>query len=307
MLLLKKAVSAICFLLPSGLSRILFRLVGHRIGKNTRLPLFSYVYADRLELGNDVDIRPFVVIRVGRCIIGNNSIVSFGTQIVGDKGFLTKDNCFIGPQCVIHCEENVSFGFYSGLGARCIIYSHGSFLPVTKGYPVKFAEVVLEDYVWTGLAVLFLPGAHVESNCIINPGVVVSSRIPSGTLLQVDAKQFQRLELDKVVRFAKRDNDYYHRKILSSFFSSMKIDYSNAPGANWFQTSEGYRFESDPDANIICLHLPNKNQSVLYDLGEYYCDDSSDKLHKAFLSFLRLRFGITLRTDYSRQRLTRRQ
>jgi acetyltransferase-like isoleucine patch superfamily enzyme len=306
MLLLKRLVSAICFLMPSSISRPLFRLVGHRIGKNTKLSLFSYVYADRLELGNDVDIRPLVLISVAHCIIGNNSIVSFGAQIVGLKGFFTKDNCFIGPHCIIHCAENVSLGFYSGFGARCIIYSHGSFLPVHKGYPAKFAEVVLEDYVWTGIAVIFLPGSHVESNCIINAGVVISSRIPRGTLVQMDPKQFQHIELDKVVRLARRENHYYHQKILSSFLSYKGIDYLNQPDTNWFQSSNGYKFESDPIANIICLHLPNRKQPVLYDLEEYYCDNSSDKIHKAFLFFLRRRFGIILRTNYSGQLIRRR-
>jgi acetyltransferase-like isoleucine patch superfamily enzyme len=301
----KKLISAVCFLLPSGLSRPLFRLAGHRIGKNTRLPIFSFVHADTLELGDDVDIRPFVVINVGTCAIGSNSIVSFGAQIFGDKGFTTKDNCFIGPHCIIHCEENVSFGFYSGLGARCVIYSHGSFLPVNRGYPVKFAEVVLEDYVWTAIGVMFLPGAYVESNCILNPGVVVSSRIPSGTLVQVDTKQFQRLDLNRVLHFAKRDNRHHHQAILSSFLSSRGMDCQPAPDENHFPISNGYEFESDPAANMICLRLGNGSESILYDLEEFYCDESNDTLHKAFLTFLRRRFGIALRTKYS-GRLTRR-
>ncbi len=291
---LKRLISAICFLLPPCPSRLLFRLAGHKIGKNCRLSAFSYVFAERLELGNDVDIRPFVYINVAHCVIGNSSIISYGTQVIGSKGLFTKDNCFIGPHCIIHCEENISLGFYSGLGARCIIYSHGSFLPVNKGYPAKFAEVVLEDYVWTAIGVSFLPGSHVESNCIINAGVVVDSRIPSGTLLQSDAKQLQKLDLNKLLTFAKRDNQHYHRRIIDSFLSSMKIERSG-----------GYRFESDPAANTISMYSPGKTQPTFYDLENYYCDRSSDKIHKAFLAFLRLRFGITLRTNYSRSKSAR--
>jgi acetyltransferase-like isoleucine patch superfamily enzyme len=295
---LKKLISAICLLMPSGITRVLFRLAGQRVGHNAKLPILSYVYADHLDIGDDVDIRPFVLINVAKCTIGNNTIVSFGTQIMGNKGFSTKDNCFIGPHCIIHCEEDVSLGFYSGLGARCMIYSHGSFLPVNKGYPAKFAEVVLEDYVWTAMGVIFMPGAHVESNCILNPGVVVSSRVPAGTLLQVDPKQFQRLELDRIVRLAKRDNQHYHKMILSSFLSHSGLEYSVSADANSFHTSTGYRFESDSASNTICMYTPNARKRITYDLEEFYCDRSSDKLHQAFVAFLRRRFGISLRTSY---------
>jgi acetyltransferase-like isoleucine patch superfamily enzyme len=295
----KRLVSAICFLLPSGLSCLLFRSVGHKIGKNCRLPIFSYVFAERLKLGNDVDIRPFVFISVSQCMIGNSTIISYGAQIIGSKGFYTKDNCIVGPHCIIHCEENVSLGFYSGLGARCIVYSHGSFLPVCKGYPAKFAEIVLEDFVWTAVGVLILPGSHVESNCIINAGVVVNARVPSGTLLQIDAKQFQKLDLNKLIGFAKRDNWYYHQKMITSFLSLMKIEYTISPERNLFQCSNGYQIKSDPDKNTIALYLRGKDQPIIYDLENYYCDNSSDKIHKAFVPFLRLRYGITLRVNYS--------
>jgi acetyltransferase-like isoleucine patch superfamily enzyme len=300
MIAVKRIVAAICFLLPSFPSRILFRFAGHKIGKNCRLSIFSYIFAERLELGNDVDIRPFVFISVGQCIIGSSTIVSYGTQILGSKGLFTKDNCIIGAHCIIHCEENISLGFYSGLGPRCIVYSHGSFLPVNKGYPAKFAEIVLEDYVWTAIGVLFLPGAYVESNCIINAGVVVDSRVPSGTLLQYDAKRLQQIDLNKIINFARRDCQFHHRKIIASFISNMKYECSNSPDSMIFHFGDGYRFESAPDSNVIMLYLPGDKKPISYDLEEFYCDNSSDKIHKAFLGFVRLRFGITLRTNYSK-------
>lgn len=296
--MIKRLISAVCVFLPSAPSRALFRLAGHKVGKNCRLPMFSYVYAEHLELGNDVDIRPFVMISIPKCVIGSSSIISYGTQIIGSKGFFTKDNCFIGPHCILHCEENVSFGFYSGLGARCIVYSHGSFLPVNKGYPAKFAEIVIEDYVWTAVNVSFLPGSHVESNCIINAGVVVSSRIPSGTLLQQDPKLIQRIDLNKVTQFSRRDNGYYHKQIISSFLAANKMEYTNSPNMTLFQCSSGYRFESAPEANRIFMYIPVKAGRLSYDLDNFYCDNSSDKIHKQFLPFLRLRFGINLRTKY---------
>lgn len=303
----KKFISIICVLLPSGLSRILFRCAGYRVGENARLSFLSYVHAGQLEIGNDVDIRPFVVINLAKCTIGNNTIVSFGTQIIGDKRFSTGENCFIGPHCIIHCEEDVSLGFYSGLGARCMIYTHGSFLPVNRGYPAKFAAVVLDDYVWTAMGVMFLPGSHVETDCIINPGIVVSGRIPSGTLLQIDGKQIQRIAIDKIKRFAKRDAKYYHNQIVTSFLATIGHSQPPPPNAPSFETPDGIRFESDAEANLLYLYLSGRPRPIIYDIEGYYCSQSSEKIHDCFLRFLRRQFGLTLRTDYTGRSLNRRR
>ena len=83
-------ISALAFVLPSGLTKLLFQLAGHEVGKNAHLSLFSYIHAHEIKIGNDVDIRPLVFIRVGSLHVGHNSIISFGAQIKGRKGFFTK-------------------------------------------------------------------------------------------------------------------------------------------------------------------------------------------------------------------------
>jgi acetyltransferase-like isoleucine patch superfamily enzyme len=100
----KWIASILAFGLPSPLTRWLFRLVGHRVGRNTKLPVFSFVYAERMELGNDVDIRPFVFISIATLTVGSNTIVSFGTQMKGEKGFHCGDNCFIGAHTIIQAN-----------------------------------------------------------------------------------------------------------------------------------------------------------------------------------------------------------
>jgi len=294
--MITKIISALSFLLPSPVTCMIYRLLGHKIGKNVKIPMFSYIHADEIELGNDVDIRPFIYINVAKLSLGNNSIISFGTQIKGDKSFYAKDNSFIGPQCLIHCDEDVKIGFYSGLGPRCTVYTHGSFLPVTKGYPVKFAEVVLEDYVMTGMGVLYLPGAYIESNCIINSGAVLGARVKSNSIVQLDSNVVRKLDLAKLQRVYKKDNAFYHEEILEEFLEYCKLKYQHNKAKSSFAVGEDFIFKYFPEGNTITLLYKNKN--ITYDLENFYADYSNLKIHKKFLYFVRRRFGITLRIKY---------
>ncbi|MCK5615891.1 hypothetical protein KAR91_79235 [Candidatus Pacearchaeota archaeon] len=295
--MIKETASALGVLLPSFASRLLFKLLGHKIGKNSRLPIFSYIYADEIEIGNDVDIRPFVFIRVHKLSIGNNSIISFGSQIKGDKNFSTKGNNFIGAFCLINCEENVTFGFYSGIGPKSTVYTHGSFLPVTMGYPAKFEEVVLEDYVWVAMAVKILPGTHIESNCIINPGVVLKSRIKSNTLVEFKSAAFSQINLSKLQKFLQKSNSNQLPKIIEDFLTYNGIGYTHTETDNSFSAGDKYVFKYFPESNKIKLTC-GKNKEITYDLENFCADYSKLKIHKKFLFFLRRRWGVTLRTNY---------
>lgn len=295
----KEIVSALGIFLPSFATRALYRLVGHKIGKNARLPFLSYIHAEHIDIGNDVDIREFVFIRVGKLSIGNNTIVSFGTQIKGNKTFLSKGNNFIGAHCLINCEEDVTLGFYSGLGPRCTVYTHGSFLPVTKGYPAKFEKIVLEDYVWIAMAVTILPGTHIESNCIINPGVVLKSKIKSNSLIEIKPAVFSTVDLNKLQKFMTKNNLQQMRNIISGFSNYFQMDLTHNEEDNSFSSKENYIFRYFPEKNAIELTFDIK-EKITYDLENFRTDYSKREEHRKFLFFLRRRCGITLQTNYDK-------
>jgi acetyltransferase-like isoleucine patch superfamily enzyme len=292
--MLKKFVTLLCFFLPSAPTRFLYRRCGFRIGKRVKIPLFSYVCADKMIIGNDVDIRRFVYIDVNELTVGANTIISYGNQIKGDASFTCGDNCFLGVHCLIHCAEDVTLGFYSGLGPRCIVYSHGSFLPVTMGYPAKFAAVVIEDYVWIAMDVVLMPGAHIERNCIVNPGVVIQKRIKSDSFVQLSASHYEIRDLGRLQKFAKRDIPYWHHQIISSFLKSQFAPVQHDEGAANYTVPYRYMFVSHPDTNSIELLIAGKR--IVYDIGQFYADSSRFRIHKEFLSYIRLHHGLTLRT-----------
>ncbi len=285
------------FFLPSAPTRWLFRLAGHRVGRNTRLPLLSFICANQMELGNDVDIRPFVFISVDRLAIGSSTIVSFGCQIKGDKGFHAGDNCILGAHAVVHCDEDVKLGFYCGVGPRSTIYTHGSFLPVTRGYPALFAEVVLEDFVWTGMGVLFLPGSWVETNCIINPGVVISGRVPANTRLQLSSEATQKLDQAKLLRFSRRKPEFYHEKMIKEFLEHEGLARKASADNRRFETGCGIVFVSKPDEDVIEFHRDGRRVAS-YDVDGFWATESQDRLHRRFLDFVRKHYGLILRTRY---------
>jgi len=296
--MVKEICSALSVILPSFLTCTIYRLLGYHIGQNARLSFCSYVHADQIEIGKDVQIRPFVFIRVKKLSIGDNSIISFGTQIKGEKSFLTKGNNFVGAHCLINCEEDVKLGFYSGLGPRCNVYSHGSFLPVIKGYPAKFETVVLEDYVWVGMAVTILPGAYIESNCIINPGVVLKSRIKTNTLIEFAPTAFRSLDLNRLRNFSKKKSSFdYHKDIITNFAAYYHMDCEYTDAEKTFLVSGKYVFNCFPESDVIEL-LHNGNKKIRYDFSTSSTDYSTLRIHKRFLFFLRRRYGVILSINY---------
>lgn len=261
------------------------------------MPLLSFICANQIELGNDVDIRPFVFISVERLVIGSSTIVSFGCQIKGDKGFQAGDNCILGAHAIVHCDENVTLGFYCGVGPRSTIYTHGSFLPVTRGYPALFAEVILEDFVWSAMGVMFLPGAHVQTNCIINPGVVVSGRVEANSRLQLSEQAFQRLDQSKLLRFSRRRPEYYHEKIVRGFLHSEGLKSEITEGGRKFVATNGISFHSDPENNSIEF-FRGERPTASYDFEGFWTSESRDPVHRRFLTYVRKHFGVILRTKY---------
>lgn len=292
----KQIVSLLCFLLPSFFSCQLLKLLGHKIGRNACLSIFSYIYADKVEIGNDVVIRPFVFIHVQELSIGADSLISFGSLIKGCKKFSTKGKNFIGVFCLINCDENVTIGYYSGIGPRSVVYTHGSFLPITMGYPAKFEEVVLEDYVWVAMAVRILPGTHIESNCIINPGVVLKSTVKANSLVEFQPAAFSMKNLHRVQIFLKKRLHNQLPKFIEDFLVMNGMDYRHLTVDNSFSVEDKFIFQYFPETNTIDLNYGSKK--ITYDFNEFSTDFSKLKIHKKFLFYLRRRCGITLGTNY---------
>ncbi len=281
--------------LPSKISIFILKSIGFNIGKNVVISPLSIILANHIVIGNDSKIKAFTYINVDKFTIGSNTIISFNAQIIGAKGFTTKDNCFVGPQTIIHCDEDVEMGFYSGFGPRNLVYTHGSFLPVTMGYPANFAKVVLEDFVWLGMAVTCMAGTHVESNCIVAPGVVLNSRIKSNTMVRVKPTTFEQIPMESLTRFLKKEPGKLMEEMIEKFLSHKGALFQSDKDSivfNW--KNKTYRFYIN--AKTMKITLSGNPITLQYDLEEFYTDSSKLKIHQEFLAFIRRYYGITLRS-----------
>jgi carbonic anhydrase/acetyltransferase-like protein (isoleucine patch superfamily) len=94
------------------------------------------------------------------------------------------EGSYIGPQSLLNCEEDIRLGRGSALGARSMVYTHGSFLPYTEGYWVKLAGVTVGDKVWCAAGVFLQPGTEIGDNCFVNSMSVVSGSVPPGSVVE---------------------------------------------------------------------------------------------------------------------------
>jgi acetyltransferase-like isoleucine patch superfamily enzyme len=138
-----------------------------------------------ISIGDYSAIRPLTVIHCGGDLrIGRYSIISSFTLVYGAAGMWIGDHCYIGPQSLINTEEEVRMGDWSALGARCTVYTHGSFLPYTEGYWVRFAPVVIGNRVWCAAGVFLHPGTTIGDNSFVNSRSVVSGEIPPDSIVE---------------------------------------------------------------------------------------------------------------------------
>lgn len=290
--MIKKTIAYCSFFLPSFLTVALYRLVGYKVGKNCKLPIFSVIYGKKIEMGNDIDIRSFVFINVNNLTIGDNSFISYFTFIKGNGSLRLKGNSGIGMQSLLHCDADVEVGFYSGFGVRNTVYSHSSFLPANKGYFIKKEKIILEDFVWLGANVSCFAGTYIEENTIISPGLVISGRIKGNSLVTNNPSDFKYYKLP----FGKNNKPgkEFYIKVLKSFAEMNNYNYKF--DENEFSIEDKYIFEINAESETVILKYNDKLYH--YDFNNFTATYLKNNFNKKFLSFIKREFGIFLRTKY---------
>ena len=177
---------ALILLAPPPLKPWLMRiLLGARIGRNVRIGWFAGIAAHHIAIGDESEIRALTFISChGDVIIGRYSIVSSFVLAYGAADLIIGDHAYIGPQTLINCDERVQIGDYSALGARCMVYTHGSFFPYTEGYWVRFGPVTIGNHVWCAAGVFIHPGVTIGDHVFVNSRSVITQDVASGDVLE---------------------------------------------------------------------------------------------------------------------------
>jgi hypothetical protein len=107
------------FLLPPFLKPwVLRRFCGARVGKHVSIGWFASIAAREIELGDYAAVRAVTLIRLdGVFRLGRQSEISNFCLVYGASDLEIGDQCYVGPQSLLNCDEPVRMGYYSALGA----------------------------------------------------------------------------------------------------------------------------------------------------------------------------------------------
>tara|TARA_R110000824_G_scaffold4998_4_gene23426 strand:- start:144 stop:959 length:816 start_codon:yes stop_codon:yes gene_type:complete len=139
------------------------------VGKYSRIGNNVKIKCKELIIGNHFYAADNVEIGRGGCT-GPNSVVKIG------NGVGIFENVIINP------SESVEIGDNCGIGAEVMIWTHGAWLDITKGFPSEFGPVKIGDNVWLPARSIVLPNVVVGNNVVIGTNSLVNKSLPDGCL-----------------------------------------------------------------------------------------------------------------------------
>lgn len=178
----------------------------------------KFSIGDRSRLGDDV------VIRGNNIIIGKDLYHSNGLRVGGGGIYHPNANLTIGDRCTIHdnfinvCEE-VKIGNDVGLSPETSILTHGYWLSVLEGFPVKFARVIIHDGVIIGYRSIILMGVTIHMNAVIGTGSVVTTDVKKNSIYAGNPAKFIRAikPLNKKDKILKINQIIYEYKKIAKY------------------------------------------------------------------------------------------
>lgn len=192
---IKNILLVISAIFPSGFRIRLMNLLGHNINRNARLKIFSIILAREISIGAFAKVDSFVVIAgLDKLVMKEYSAIQRYTYISGNSLFMINKRSMVGSRCVINAGAgDVEIGEYSAFAPRSSIYTHGTFLPATLGYPTTNNGVKIGDFCWIMQGSSIGPGVIIESNSIVLPGSSIVKNIPANMVVYdtpVERKKF---------------------------------------------------------------------------------------------------------------------
>lgn len=182
---IKIIILALSTILPSSIRIILMNLLGYKIDRNAKLKVFSIILAKEIHIGAFAKVDSFVVIAgLKRLEMREYTAIQRFTYISGNHIVKINKRSMVGSRCVINAGAgDVEIGEYSAFAPRSSIYTHGTYLPATLGYPNTNKGVKIGDYCWVMQSASVGPGVTIESNSVILPGSTIVKNIPDNLVV----------------------------------------------------------------------------------------------------------------------------
>ena len=137
------------------------------IGKYSTIGNNVKIQCKELEIGEHLFMADGVEIGRGGCT-GPNSTVKIG------NGVGIFENTLINP------SEPVEIGDNCGIGADVMIWTHGAWLDITKGFPSDFGPVKIGKDVWLPARSIVLPNVEIGNNVVIGINSIINRSLPDG-------------------------------------------------------------------------------------------------------------------------------
>ena len=146
-----------------------------KIGKYSKIGNNVKIKCKELEIGDHFYMCDDVEIGRGGCT-NPNSIVKIG------NGVGIFENTIINP------SDSIEIGDNCGIGAEVMIWTHGAWLDVTKGFPSDFGPVkigkivIIGKNVWMPARSIVLPNVTIGDNVVVGIDSIVNKSLPDGCL-----------------------------------------------------------------------------------------------------------------------------
>jgi acetyltransferase-like isoleucine patch superfamily enzyme len=158
-----------------------------RISKSANIEDCILLTSGTLEIGENVQIKEGVVINAFKGIkIGDDTIIDRRVIVGGLQSqhsyFEVGSRCVILHESYINTTREVIIGDNVGIGGRCMLFTHGTWQNIFRGYPVDFGEIVIEDDAWLPWHVTVLPNVVIGKGATLGAGALVTKDIPPFSL-----------------------------------------------------------------------------------------------------------------------------
>ena len=137
------------------------------IGKYSKIGNNVKIQCKELDIGDHLFMADGVEIGRGGCT-GPRSNIKIG------NGVGIFENTVINP------SEPVEIGDNCGIGADVMIWTHGAWLDITKGFPSDFGPVKIGKDVWLPARSIVLPNVEIGDSVVIGINSIINRSLPDG-------------------------------------------------------------------------------------------------------------------------------
>ena len=140
-----------------------------KIGKGF---IFQFHPTSKLKIGNQIDLRNYVNIWVGK-----------------DAALKLGENVFFNNSCSINCLKSIEIGENTLFGEGVRIYDHNHEYSIGNDQlkvnrkKFTYGEVNIGKNCWIGSNVIILKGVTIGDNSIIGAGCVIHQDIPKNSVI----------------------------------------------------------------------------------------------------------------------------